>query len=277
MIPAYDNHLHLRPEGMCIEAVKIFRKYGGTHFNLVVSPLNIKYDEKYYQKIYDVTVKIADKIRSELGIFVLVTLGPHPADISVWLKNGDLDYAKEMMLRGIDLAARYVEEGKANAIGEVGRPHYPVSQELWDASNQILLYAMEKAKEVGCPVVLHTESPTTETFRELAQMADKVGLRREKVIKHYSPPFIRDEENHGIFPSLIASRKNVIEAIKKGKRFFMETDYIDDPKRPNAVLPVYSVPKRNRMLLEMGLATEEDLHVVHVENVEKIYGVEVKI
>jgi len=277
MIPAYDNHVHLRPDGKCIEAVKIFRKYGGTHFNLVVSPLNIKYDEKYYQKIYDVTVKIADKIRSELGIFVLVSLGPHPADISAWLRNGNLDYAKEMMLCGVDLAAKYVEEGKANAIGEVGRPHYPVAKDVWNASNEILLYCMKKAKEVGCPVILHTESPTIETFKELAEMADKAGLEREKVIKHYSPPFIQDEENHGIFPSLIASRKNVIEAIKKGKRFFMETDYIDDPKRPNAVIPIYSVPKRNRMLLEMGLASEEDLHVIHVENVEKIYGVEVKI
>ena len=49
-------------------------------------------------------------------------------------------------------------EGKAVAIGEIGRPHYEVSAEEWDLQNEIMVYAMELAQEADCAVQLHTES-----------------------------------------------------------------------------------------------------------------------
>lgn len=277
MIPCFDNHVHLRPSGYCLEAVRLFRRSGGTHLNLVVSPLEIKQDEEYYKKVYEVSIEIAKIIRRETDVKVLVTLGPHPADISLWLSKYSLDRAVEIMIDGIDLAAKYIEEGVATAIGEVGRPHYKVDESVMKASNEILLYAMRTASKLKCPIILHTESPTPETFRELASYAERTSLEKWRIIKHYSPPYVLENENFGIFPSVIASRKSVVEAIRKGTRFFMETDYLDDRERPERVLPITSVPKRNRMLLESKLATKEDLYIIHVENVEKIYGIELNL
>jgi len=53
----------------------------------------------------------------------------------------------------------------------------------------------------------------------------------------------------------------------------MESDYIDDLRRPGAVVGPKSVPRVSRVLLEKGLVSEEDLEKIHIDNVEKVYGV----
>ncbi len=268
----FDNHLHLQWRGENVLAVKRFEKLGGTHINLTNVP-NYGYpmDESYYKKIYEDTLKLADLVRRGTTVKVLVTIGPYPVDLVELVRRGwKIEDAKSLMLKGMELAARYVEEGKAHAIGEIGRPHFPVSQEIWDASNDILVEGMKMAREIDAPVVLHTESATENTFRELALLANKAGISKDKVVKHFSPPFV-DSRNHGVFPSIIASRKNVRIALEQGTRFLLETDFMDEPSRPNAVLPIESVPKRAKWIVqEYG----EETWCRIMENMKKIYGVE---
>ena len=107
-------------------------------------------------------------------------------------------------------------------------------------------------------------------------MAKKVGLPAEKVVKHYSPPLVLEKENYGLMPSVLASKKNINAAVKKGFRFMMETDYIDDPKRPGAVLGPKTVPKRTKQLLEDGILDEKEIERIHKINPEKTYGIELK-
>ncbi len=268
----FDNHLHLQFRGENVLAVKRFEKLGGTHINLTNVP-NYGYpmDDGYYLRIYEDTLKLAEMVRRETNVTVLVTIGPYPVDLVELVERGwKLEDARDFMLRGMELAAKYVAEGKANAIGEIGRPHFPVSREIWETSNELLVEGMKLAKEVDAPVVLHTESATEETFRELAQFADRAGMARDKVVKHFSPPLI-DSRNHGIFPSVIASRRNVREALVQGTRFLLETDFMDEPSRKNAVLPIESVPRRARWVIqEYG----EEVWCRIMENMKRIYGVE---
>jgi TatD-related deoxyribonuclease len=183
-----------------------------------------------------------------------------------------LDRAKELMFRAMEMAADYVRENKALAIGEVGRPHFPVSTEIWRASNELLLLAMSLAKSVGCAIVLHTEHATPDNMRDLASMAEQAGLDRNKVVKHYSPPLIHPKENFGLMPSVLASKEAVKEALGKGDRFLLETDFLDDPRRPGAVLSITTVPKRTNALMQQGLMTEEQAYKIHVENPRSVYG-----
>jgi TatD-related deoxyribonuclease len=178
------------------------------------------------------------------------------------------------MMKGMELSKSLVDEGKTIAIGEIGRPHFPVSDEIMQCSNEILRYGMELAKDAGCPVVLHTESATVDVWKELAEMADSIGLPREKVVKHFAPPMVSEEDNYGLFPSVLASKHAVKEAIAISDRFMMETDFLDDPKRPGAVLGIASVPKMTQMLLRQELATEEQLIKIHKTNPEQVYGIE---
>jgi TatD-related deoxyribonuclease len=172
----------------------------------------------------------------------------------------------------MDIAAEYVREGKAIAMGEVGRPHFPVSSDVWHDSNDILRHGMKLAKEVGCAIVLHTESATPRSMKEIAEMADSVGLARERVVKHYSPPLVLPEENHGIMPSVLAGRDAVKDALKKGSRFMMETDFLDDPRRPGAVLAIATVPRRTKQMLDEGLMSEEQAYEIHADNPRTTYG-----
>ncbi len=136
-------------------------------------------------------------------------------------------------------------------------------------------YGMALARDADCAVQLHTESFDEAKFRELGEYVKEVGIKPYKVVKHFSPPLVKVAEEVGVFPSIIASKKNIAEAIKQGNRFMMETDYIDDKRRPGAVLGPKTVPKRTKAFLQNGIFTEEDVYKIHVENPRKVYGVEV--
>jgi TatD-related deoxyribonuclease len=75
-------------------------------------------------------------------------------------------------------------------------------------------------------------------------------------------------------PSVLASKKNIVEAVRKGDRFMMETDYIDDPRRPGAVLGPKTVPKLTKALLDVGVMTIEQAIQIHKENPEKTYSID---
>jgi len=95
-----------------------------------------------------------------------------------------------------------------------------------------------------------------------------------KLLNIFSGPSILEEENHGLTPSLIATRKVIIEGLRKGNDFLMETDYLDMNIRPGAVLGPKTVPRRTKELLRNETLTEEDAYKIHVENVEKVYGID---
>ena len=298
----FDNHFHLDFAGLGINAVKDFEKSGGTHILLVHKPFTE----------YETTVKLAELVRKETNVKVFVALGPHPAELTKFLEKLSLDESVEKMKKGIETAGKYVMEKSSVAIGEIGRPHYDVPDDkqektflrskecksipvdkqetkfpafqgmlripvdVWEASNEIMEYGMCVAKDVNCPVILHTETATKETFKEIAEMADKVGLKKEKVIKHYSPPLVKLEDNFGIFPSILAGKDAIKEAISINNRFMMETDYMDDLKRPGAVLGPKTVPRVTKLFLEKGIFTENDIIKIHKENPEKVYQVEIE-
>lgn len=273
----FDNHIHLQPNGRCVEAAKEFERFGGTHLMLSHTPYYEFSNAQpgNYEDEFALTLQIAEKVRRETSVKVFVSLGPYPGDISFLTKTMLLALAKEKMMMGMELAARLVREGKAMALGEIGRPHYPVPLEIWEASNEILRHGFALAKGANCAVVLHTESATARTFGDLAEFADDAGLPRFRVVKHYCPPVVDEKENLGIFPSVLAGRDNIKSMLKTSTRFLLETDYMDSLSRPDAVMPPQTVPRNTKRLLAAGAITEEQILKIHKENPEKVYGVEI--
>jgi TatD-related deoxyribonuclease len=228
-----------------------------------------------FKRAMELVVDYVEEINHETEVRAFAVVGSHPAELSRLLREGvTLVEGEEMMQGALETAQRMVLEGQAVAIGEVGRPHYEVAPEEMEIHNRLLLYAMELARDADCPVQLHTESAGPEEFLEFARLADQAGLKREKVIKHFSGPLVLPEENYGLTPSLISSGDVIRNGLKKGTNFLMETDYLDDLSRPGAVLGPKTVPRRTRKLLNSGLISEEDAYRIHVENVERLYGIE---
>ncbi len=268
-----DDHMHLY-NYLKLKALEQFKNAGGTHVFLV-SLLSKHYNVKPtkgedFKKIFDAHISLVNKANKIVRAFAVLAV--HPAEITII--GGRLGYrrAAEIMKEALELAGKYVEDGKAVAI-KSGRPHYKVPKKVWDLSNEVMMHAFEVAKDVGCAVQLHTESYTLEGIKEIAEMADKVGLKREKVVKHFSPPKIKEFEEVGIFPSVICLNDYALEAAKQGDRFMLETDYIDDKSRPGAVLGPKTVPRKVKELLKRGF-DEDFIYKICVENVEKVYGVE---
>ncbi|MCS7119459.1 MAG: TatD family hydrolase [Archaeoglobaceae archaeon] len=268
-----DNHMHIYKH-LGLKALEEFKSAGGTHVFLV-SLLSHHYDVHPksghdFKKVFESHLNLVKKANKIVKTYAVLSV--HPAEITVLGQRVGYNKAAEIMKEAIDLAGELVAKGEAVAI-KSGRPHYKVDAFAWKMSKEVMLHAFKIAREINCAVQLHTESFRLEGMIEIAEMADKVGLKRDKIIKHFAPPKIREFEEIGIFPSVIAGNDNVLTAIKQGTRFVLETDYIDDPKRPGAVLGPKTIPKKVKELLEHGFG-EDLIYKICAENIEKIYGIE---
>ncbi len=87
------------------------------------------------------------------------------------------------------------------------------------------------------------------------------------MVKHYAGGPI-----DGPVPSVISNREELVAAAESGDPFLMETDFIDDPERPGAVLGPKTVPRRVRWLREEGY--EEAVWTAHVETPARVYGID---
>ena len=284
-IPVTDNHIHVDPvngEGPIMVANK-FGRSGGKFMIIPNKPTWTVEGLCSFKEAMELGIKYVDEINNNTDVKAFSVLGAHPAELTRRLEAGlSLEKVESMMMDALETAQKFVLEGKAIGIGEIGRPHYEVSTEELEVHNRLMVYAMELAADADCAVQLHTETSGPEQFQEFAEMADKAGLKRYKVIKHFSGPFVLEEENHGLTTSLIATRDVVTEAIKKAKgtcglNFLMETDYMDDLTRPGAVLGPKTVPKRTKELLRNSLITEKDAYKIHVENIERVYGIDLGV
>lgn len=267
-LPVLDDHFHLDPRGRRTEAVKDFQRAGGSHLIVVHKPYQAPppRDEEGHLDAMRTTLRMAQEAHEATDVHVEAAVGPHPAELTQHLEAGlDLDEAEDAYQAGLRAARHLLEEGEAIALGEIGRPHYEVDDEVWEASNELFKQALSIAAELEVAAILHTETATPETMRTWASWADEVGLDRERVVNHFSPPIVDETKNHGLTPSIIASKENLADALDQGSRFLMETDYMDDPDRPGAVLGPKLVPRRTLQLYEEGLLDEDDWARVHVE------------
>ena len=268
--PVLDNHLHLDPvNGRGVDAAADFAAAGGTHLLVLNKPswhLVGEVDEpEDFREVFDITVDVTMDAADRLEGTAWPVLGVHPALISQLLDRGfDVEAARDLMIGGLEVAAEYAADGPALAL-KSGRPHYDVEAAVWEASNAVMREAFELAAEVGCPVQLHTEGG--EDFTEVAEWAEDHGLPRDRVVKHYSGGTLA-----GPIPSVLANRDELEVAAERGEAFLMETDFIDDPDRPGAVLGPKTVPKRVRWMLEQGW--EDAVWNAHVETPARVYGID---
>jgi len=274
-----DNHIHVDPkngEGP-LEVAKKFNRAGGSVMIIPNKPTWTVGASCNFDKAMNLVIKYVDEINSNTEVKAFPIVGAHPAELSRRAENGmELETAEKIMRATLKSAQKLVLEGKAIGIGEIGRPHYEVSPDEMEVHNKLISYAMELAADADCAIQLHTESASEKQFLEFAEMADKAGLKRCKVIKHFSGPFVTENQNQGLTPSLIATKSVIVEGIKKGNNFLMETDYLDMKSRPGAVLGPKTVPRRTKDLLQKGIFSEEDVYKIHVENVEKVYGIDLE-
>jgi|TARA_B100001996_G_scaffold151558_1_gene115300 TatD-related deoxyribonuclease len=266
--PIMDQHMHLDSGNRFLGAVREFAQCGGTSIMLVHKPGfsgSLPLDLEGYKSAYSETISMADKVRANVGIEVDVTLGPHPVVWDIQSNEMGVEKSTELHIEAVGLALEFIESGDAVCLGEVGRPHYPVDPERWDSANEVLLEIMSMAAGENVPIQLHVEDRGAETCKELSKLCDSAGLPRSSAVRHFSPPNI-SQEHTSLLSSTVnmgnGSIEGIVETIPHSDSMWgMETDFLDDPNRPGAVLGPKTVPKRTQQLcsylLESGWEEEE--------------------
>jgi TatD-related deoxyribonuclease len=268
--PILDNHLHLDPvNGRGAEAAAEFADAGGTHLLVLNKPSWYFVDDvdgvEAFRETFEITCEAVEDATEELDGRAWPVLGVHPALISQLVEDGYTPAeARDLMQSGLEVAAEFVADGPALAI-KSGRPHYEVDDDVWTAANEVMRHAFELGSETGCAVQLHTEGG--EDFEEVAEWAEDRGLPRERVVKHYSGGPVE-----GPIPSVIGNKDALEAAASEVGPFLMETDFLDDPERPGAVLGPKTVPRRVRWLTEQGY--EDALRTAHVDTPARVYGID---
>ncbi len=282
--PILDNHFHLNRNGRFLDAATDFQRAGGTDLVLVHCPDFAKPPETLagHRAAYQDTVDMAAKVRGEVGLGVRVVLGPHPAafahQFERWVTEDEVSGEEKAInnyRHSIDAALEFIDEGEAHAVGEVGRPHWPVEERILELSNQLLDETMHLAAQQGLPLQLHVEGESEATYPDLALRAKKQGMDLVKLVRHYAPANVDASSTHGLTPSVLIGKgaleelMSTYEASSHG--FFLETDYMDDLRRPGAVLGPKTVPKRTQQLIAAGLP-EDILWNTHQELARRVYG-----
>lgn len=274
-IPILDDHIHLSTAGGNVESVKRFERIGGTHCIVVNMPYAgmEAVRNNSFEAQYEETIRLCNLVNANTGVKAFAVIGPYPVELLALAEKHGIERARDIMLEGVEDAAALIKDGKAIGFGEIGRPHFPVSQEIMQVSNEIIEYVFAKSRELGCAVVLHTEKASEQLYGEICGMAEKRGIEKAKIVKHFARV---DTIGHtgGITQSILAGREILNPVIFENPHFMLETDFLDDPSRPGAVLDITTVPKRVKGLLELGI-NEEKIWKIMVDVPEKVYGIRI--
>ena len=269
--PIVDNHCHLGgPQGRGIEAVEDFVEAGGTHLIVINKPswsFGVEVETgRDFRHGFEATCAMATEASTILPGKAWAILGVHPALISRLVDDRGMSVAAagDLMREGITVAAEYVRDGRAIGL-KSGRPHYPVDDAVWTESNAVMAHAFEHAASIDCAVQLHTEEGTS--FDDITTSAEAAGLSRSRVVKHFAEGPV-----DGPVPSVIARKEALIDIGESDMPFLMETDYLDDPDRPGAVLGPKTIPRRVRWLAQEGY--QDALAQSHVHTPEQVYDIE---
>ncbi|WP_323190563.1 TatD family hydrolase [Halostella sp. PRR32] len=270
-MPVLDNHLHIDPDnGRGIEAVQDFARLGGTHLLVVNKPswhLGVEPEVgEDFRAVFERTIEVVDRASEVVDGTAWPVLGVHPGLVTRLVDDRGFapEDARDLMQAGIDVAAEYVADGAAVAL-KSGRPHYDVSEAVWDASNDVMRHTFARGADADCAVQLHTEA--SEEMTAVAEWAEAAGLPRHRVVKHYAGGRLV-----GPTPSVMSEKERLTVAAESGEPFLMETDFVDDPDRPGAVLGPKTVPRRVRWMLEEGY--DDAVERAHVTTPGRVYGLD---
>ncbi|MFZ3357035.1 MAG: TatD family hydrolase [Thermoplasmata archaeon] len=273
-LPIVDHHCHLAPTGEGVEAARRFQSAGGTHLFLTTQQYTpaVATTLDAYREQFETTEALARRIASEVGVTVYVVVAPYPIDLIRSQESLGLSGAVALQRAAIDLAGHWVEEQRAVALGEVGRPHFPIAPPVADAVDEVFRHALGVARDAGCPAVVHCADLNADGYRELAQVAAQSSFPVHRLIKHYARTIVPAELRGGVTPSYLARRPLVDRVLGDPSTWFLETDFLDDPARPGAVLDLATIPKRAAALAQKQPDAVELLRVPFQRAIEQVYG-----
>ncbi len=285
-IPVADAHGHSNPvRGMgASQIAERFKEAGGWFWALVsLSPWSYGLDFKgfdSYREMAEIVLREC-KEAEEAGLRVACIAGFHPADVDRLIDRYRMDPSEVLALgyRVVDYMADLCRQGLLDGIGEVGRQHYKTGVERAVISQLILERALAHARDYGCIVQMHLEHVGKITVDLVEESAKRLGIGgdvKSRIVFHHAKPSTgRYAHDAGYQVNIPGVQRLLPHAFRELDPFYMiESDYIDDPSRPGAVVYPWEMAGEMYRLYEKGVVGEEYLYKVNVDNIVKLYRVE---
>jgi TatD-related deoxyribonuclease len=275
-----DSHAHASTVGLGYEAVvREFRRSGGRLIALVgLTPGSYGLETSLdgVLRSIDIHLRLCSKVRGELG-GVLCLAGVHPATVDRLARSSrslDSLYV-DLVERVMKHLERYVREGLADGLGEFGRPHYPATPESIALSEVLTVKAMELARDYSLPIHIHSESSGRVTSESLKILARYAGLSLDRVLVHHVPPTQAPTyTSEGFYVSVVGRSEVLSNLASRCERVLVESDYLDDPRRPGAVMYPWDIPREVGEAVSRGALTPDCAREVLQRSPLRYYGVE---
>lgn len=258
-----DSHAHASPLGLGYDEVVRRFKLGGGRFIVLVQltpgGYGFENDLEGVVKSLEAHVALCDKVKREHG-GVLCFGGLHPAVADRLARSTrGVDSVYSEIERGyMKKLENLISEGLLDGLGEFGRPHYPSPPESWAINELLLVRSLETARDLDVPVHIHSENAGLITLRSLKLFVDKVGISREKILVHHVPPSQTSIYTREGFYVSIVGKFEVVKTIgSECLNVVIESDYLDDPRRPGAVAYPWDLKHEVLRAVDEGFITEE--------------------
>ena len=281
-LPVADSHAHVNPvKGMgAREVARRFREAGGWFIALVaLSPSAYGIEGvgvDAYVKAATLHSQECRRAREE-GLVVYCLAGFHPAEVDKLIDRNGLKPLEvlELGYRVLEELSKLVDMGVIDGIGEVGRQHYKTGSERVLVASMILERAMEISRDKGVVVHMHLEQAGEATVELVDVVARRLNAVRERLVFHHADPRIVVEAYRRGYPSTLPGVPKLLEYAASSLEpvYMLESDYLDDPKRPGAVVYPWDLAFNVRRLAAVSSELEERLYRVNVDNIAKTYNV----
>ncbi|MEM0026891.1 MAG: TatD family hydrolase [Ignisphaera sp.] len=276
-----DGHLHTNPiKGLGAKTIaKKFKDVNGWFMVLVgLSPKNLGFEMNFdgYVKSIEVLLKECEVVRKE-GLKVACLSGIHPADIDDLVVRNPRNGEKilDLALNILNYIGKLIKSGLIDGIGEIGRPHYKTIPESFIANSIILKHALDLARDLNCFVHLHLEQGGYLTVLDIENTVKEHKINKYKIVFHHSDILTSEEALKKGFIFTIPGKYQILkEAFRRfPPDYIVESDFIDDPKRPGVSSYPWQIVENQLKLLNENVIDENYLWKLNVDNIAKFYNV----
>ncbi|MEM0021295.1 MAG: TatD family hydrolase [Fervidicoccaceae archaeon] len=280
-LPFADAHSHSNPISG-IGAKKIAEKikeHGGWFAAFIMLPSwdyvgKVIFDVEKYRELAELHSRGCKEARSS-GIEIKCFAGLHPAEIDRLIEAGiNPNNVREYAFKIAEILREMCREGKIDGIGEVGRQHFKVQVPSALITQEALEKFMTVAKDEGCLMQLHLEQVEGFTAESIVKLVEKTGFKKDYVLIHHSTLAVsKDSQSLGLWSTMLG-KKELLEAAIPSRGtalLLLESDFIDDPKRPGRVIYPWEIGSSLNYLLSAGRISENEAEKLSIDNVRTFF------
>lgn len=276
-----DAHAHASTIGLGYEeVVRRFKSLGGKLIVLVqLNPGSYGLDEGLdgVMKSLDAHARLCSRVRREYG-GVLCFGGLHPATVDRLVRavRDVVGVYRELEEKYMKKLEDLLKNGLLDGLGEFGRPHYPSLPESWAINELLLVKSLTIAKDTGIRVHIHSENAGYITLKSIKLLVDSAGLPHENVLMHHVPPsHVQIYARDGFYVSVVGRSQVVRELGSECPNVLVESDYLDDPRRPGAVVYPWELKREVLRAVDEGWLSNNCAEKILQVNPVVYYGVSV--